>query len=99
MARPPIQSNAHTPNSCPHIDDVEPEAHSVHHTGMRRFLLLLPVILILIGVVTVMMRRPTGTDTSEENPGYGLLVVLLFIGAAVAIAAFWFFQTELHVES
>lgn len=66
---------------------------------MRRFLLLLPVILILIGVVTVMMRRQTGTDTPEENQGYGLLVVLLFIGAVVAIAAFWFFQAELHVES
>ena len=70
---------------------------------MRRFLLLLPVILILIGVVTVMLRRQQVNDATEENQGYGPLVVLLFLGAVVAVAAFWFFQTaleaELHVES
>lgn len=66
---------------------------------MRRFLLLLPVIVILIGMVAIMMRRRTGNDATEDNQGYGLLVVLLFVGAALTIAAFWFFQAELHVES
>lgn len=66
---------------------------------MQRLLLLLPVILITIGVISVMTRGQKSTDPDQEQLGYGVLVLLLVIGAIVAIATFWFFQAELHFES
>lgn len=77
---------------------VEAAADWVHHTRMRHLLPILGVLVLILGIALVFRNRQTPGRESRSG-GNALIIIVATLGAAVAIAAFWFFLTWLEFAS